>query len=85
MQFLKNYEKCRKSQRYQTCNNRSKKELFSVRTKLIFFRKFISYRNKRTQILMNKPDYLGLSIFEVSKILLYDFWYDYGKSNMEKK
>ena len=28
---------------------------------------------------MNKPIYLGLSIFEISKILLYEFWYDYMK------
>ena len=28
---------------------------------------------------MNKPIYLGLSILEVSKILMYEFWYDYMK------
>ena len=28
---------------------------------------------------MNKPIYLGLSILEISKILLYEFWYDYMK------
>ena len=26
---------------------------------------------------MNKPVYLGLSKLELSKILLYEFWYDY--------
>ena len=26
---------------------------------------------------MNKPVYLGLSILELSKILMYEFWYDY--------
>ena len=26
---------------------------------------------------INKPDYLGLSVLELSKILLYEFWYDY--------
>ena len=26
---------------------------------------------------MNKPVYLGLSILEISKILMYEFWYDY--------
>ena len=29
-----------------------------------------------TQILMNKPVFLGLSILEISKIVLYEFWYD---------
>ena len=28
---------------------------------------------------MNKPIYLGLSILEISKILMYKFWYDYMK------
>ena len=28
---------------------------------------------------MNKPVYLGLSILEISKILMYEFWYDYVK------
>ena len=26
---------------------------------------------------MNKHAYLGLSILELSKILMYEFWYDY--------
>ena len=25
---------------------------------------------------MNKPIYLGLSILEISKLLMYEFWYD---------
>ena len=29
---------------------------------------------------MNKPIYLRLSILEISKILMYEFWYDYMKS-----
>ena len=28
---------------------------------------------------MNKPVYLGLSILEICKILMYEFWYDYVK------
>ena len=34
---------------------------------------------RRTKVKMNKPIYLGLSILEISKILMYDFWYDYMK------
>ena len=34
---------------------------------------------KRTKVKMNKPIYLGLSILEISKILMYEFWYDYMK------
>ena len=34
---------------------------------------------KRTKVKMNKPIYLRLSILEISKILMYEFWYDYMK------
>ena len=34
---------------------------------------------KRTKVKMNKPIYLGLSILEISKILMYEFLYDYMK------
>ena len=34
---------------------------------------------KKTKGKMNKPIYLGLSILEISKILMYEFWYDYMK------
>ena len=34
---------------------------------------------KKTKVKMNKPIYLGLLILEVSKILMYEFWYDYMK------
>ena len=30
---------------------------------------------RKTQILMNKPVYLGLSILDLSKTLMYEFWY----------
>ena len=33
----------------------------------------------KTKVKMNKPIYLGLSILDISKILLYEFWYDYMK------
>ena len=32
---------------------------------------------KKTKIKMNKSIYLGLSILEISNILMYEFWYDY--------
>ena len=34
---------------------------------------------KKTRVKMNKPIYLGLSILDISKILMYEFWYDYMK------
>ena len=40
---------------------------------------------KNPQIFMNKPVYLGLSILELSKILMYEFWYDYVKPKYGEK
>ena len=40
---------------------------------------------QKTETLMNKPVYLGLPILEVSKILIYEFLYDYVKSEYGKK
>ena len=37
------------------------------------------YEMKKTKVKMNKPIYLGLSILEISKTLMYEFWYDYMK------
>ena len=34
---------------------------------------------KKIKVEMNKPIYLGLLILEISKILMYGFWYDYMK------
>ena len=34
---------------------------------------------------MNKPVYLGLSILELSKILMHEFWYDHVKPKYGEK
>ena len=32
---------------------------------------------KKTRVKMTKPLYLGMSILDISKTLMYKFWYDY--------
>ena len=32
---------------------------------------------KKTKVKMTKPLYLGMSILDISEILMYEFWYDY--------
>ena len=34
---------------------------------------------KKTEVKMNKPLYLGQAILDISKALMYEFWYDYIK------
>ena len=35
---------------------------------------------KKVEVKMNKPIYLGQAILDISKTLMYEFWYDYIKS-----
>ena len=44
-----------------------------------FSENLLAIEMKKTKVKMNKPIYLGLSILEISKILMYEFWYDYMK------
>ena len=37
------------------------------------------------QILINKNIYLGLSVLELSKILMYELWFDYVKRKYGEK
>ena len=44
-----------------------------------FSENLLAIEMKKTKVKMNKPIYLGLSILEISKILMYEFWCDYIK------
>ena len=48
-------------------------------TTKFFYKKLISNRNKKSQILMNESLLLGLWILDLIKALTYEFWYDYVK------
>ena len=48
----------------------------------------LSIEIKKTETLANKPVYFGISILKLlklSKILMYDFWYDYVKPTYREK
>ena len=40
---------------------------------------------RQVKVKMNKPIYLGLSILDISKITMYEFWYDYVKIKYEDR
>ena len=44
-----------------------------------FNKQFLAVEINKTKILMNKPVYLGQAILDISKTLMYEFWYDYLK------
>ena len=44
-----------------------------------FSENLVATEMKKTIVEMNKPVYLGLSILEISKTLMYEVWYDYIK------
>ena len=54
-------------------------------TTKFFTENLLAIETKKTEILMNKPVCLGLSILELSKISMYEFWYDYIKPKYDKK
>ena len=67
---------------------RRKKYLISkpnYHTTKFFTEKILAIERKKTQILMSKPVYLELSTIELSRILIYEVWYDYVKPKYGKK
>ena len=47
-----------------------------------FSENLVSIEMKKIKVKMNKPVYLGLSILEISKTVIYEFWYDYKNQNI---
>ena len=50
-----------------------------------FSENLLAIEMKKTKVKMNKPVYLGMSILDISKTLMYEFWYDYVKPKHNKK
>ena len=44
-----------------------------------FLENLMAIEMKKTWVKMIKPLYLGMSILDISKTLMYEFWYDYIK------
>lgn len=73
--FGKTMEKVRKQRDVKLVTTNKKKKSFSIRTQLshnkMISRKRTSNRNEKKEKL-NKPLYLGISILEISKTLMYE-------------
>ena len=49
-----------------------------------FSENLIAIEIKKTKVKMKKPIYLVMSIFDISKTLMYEFWYDFGMIIQDK-
>ena len=50
-----------------------------------FSKNLLAIEMKKTKVKMNKPVYLGMSILDISKTLMYEFWYDHIKPKYRDK
>ena len=48
-------------------------------TRKQFSENLLAVEMKKTKVKMNKPVYLGMSILDISKMVMYKFWYNYIK------
>ena len=81
--FEKTMKNVRNHRDIKLVTSKKKKKTISFRTKLSFMQKFpnnlMAIEMKKTRVRMNKPLYLGMSILDINKTLMYKFWYDYFK------
>ena len=50
-------------------------------TTKFFTKNLLAIEMRKTQVLMNKLVYVDVSILDLSKTIMYEFWYDYVKPN----
>ena len=48
----------------------------------VFDNNLVAIRKSKLSLKLNKPAYIGRCILELSKVLMYEFHYDYIKRNM---
>ena len=50
-----------------------------------FSENLMAIEMKKIKVKMNKPIYLGMSILDISKTLMYEFWYDHIKPKYQDR
>ena len=51
----------------------------------VFDENFMATEMRKTEVVMNKPIYLGQTILDVSKTIMYDYWYSCLKPKFNDK
>ena len=81
--FGKTMENVRSRKDIKLVTNRDKAKKYAAKPNFhhlkIFNENLVAMHLKRTTLTFNKPVYLGLSILDLSKAIMYDFHYDYIK------
>ena len=57
----------------------------SYHTTKHFSKNVLAIEMKKTKVKMNKPAYLGMSILDINKTHMYEFWYDYATPKCKDK
>ena len=87
--FGKTMENKRKRCNIQLVTNSLKMERLAARptyvSRKIFHENLVAVHYKQTKLLMDKPLYVGMSILELSKVLMYDKHYNYILPKYGKK
>ena len=63
----------------------SYRQSLTIKQQNTFEKKLLAIKMNKTIVKMNKPVYLELSILYLSKIPIYDYWYDYVKPKHGRK
>ena len=87
--FGKTIENIRKRQNVFLIDNREKASKLTCRPNFeratIFDRNLLAIHLKKTEIYFNKPVYVGQAILDLSKLLMFDFNYNYIQKKYSKK
>ena len=71
---------CHSIHRYAKANNKYMKNYHTIN---LISEDLSIIEMKKSKVKMNKLIYLGLSILEISKILMYEFWYNFMKQKYD--
>ena len=87
--FGKTMENIRNRVDIKLVNNKKQAEKLSAKLNFnhcnIFSEDLVAIHMKKTKLVFNKPVYLGMCIFDLSKTLMYDFHYNYIKQKYGDK
>ena len=71
------------------CSNENEVEKLIAKpnfeSRTIFAENLVAIHKKKTKTVFNKPIYIGMSILDISKFCMYDFFYDVMKSEYNDK